>query len=102
MNYYPPPWWGYGPGPQPQNGSNKKDKKLTQRDIDRAVRMAIGHREHSKNQKRKRREEEGKKAAAARARFFSSLEWFIIGILMYPIVGPLYHVIVNHVEAWAK
>lgn len=82
MNYYPPPW-GYGPPP-------KKQKGLTQKDIDRAVNRALGHRDHDKNSKRKRKEEQAKKAAVSRQRFLISLEWFIVGILLQPIINPLY------------
>jgi len=92
MNYFPP-WWY----PPQQPGNHRNNGRVSQKEIERAVRRALQLKDHDKNNKRKRREEMMKKAAASRARFFTSLEWFIIGILAYPIVGPLYQWAIHRV-----
>lgn len=40
-----------------------------------------------------------KHAKQAGQRMMTSLEWFIIGIIMHPIVGPLYHLAIHRVES---
>lgn len=94
MNYFPP--WGWGPPPPQQNNRNGHGNQ--QKMIERAVRNALRLRDQPKNDKRKRKEEMSKKAARTRQEFFTSIEIFIIGILAYPIVGPLYNLLVHKLE----
>lgn len=91
MNYYPP-WWGM---PPPQNQSRQLSPRELDRIAQRAIKNAMRLRDQDKHSKRKRREEMAKKVAHKRQRFFSFIEIFIIGVLAHPIVGPLYHMIVD-------
>jgi hypothetical protein len=56
--------------------------------------------EHRKKEKAK--QDVIKKAEAARRRTLSLLEWYILGILSYPFVGPLYHIAINHMNTMVK
>lgn len=95
MNHYPPPFpWGYG-GPQ-DNGMSRKE---LDRIAKNAVRDALRLKGMDKQSKRKRKEESSKKAAVKRQRFFNFIEIFILGVLLHPIVGPLYHLVVNKLTA---
>lgn len=88
MNQYP--WWLF---PPPQNAPNPKGKNI-QKAIDRAVNQRLRELNRPKFEKRKRRDEMMKKAAQGRAKFFTNLELFILGIIAYPIVGPLYAMLI--------
>lgn len=90
MNMYPP-WWGF---PPPPNNGNGNDRGPSRKEIERAVRMAFQMRDGPKNAKRKRREELMKKAAQTRQKMVNSIEIFILGIIAYPIVGPLYNLLI--------
>ncbi len=81
-NIYPPPY-----------GFPDKD------DFERGMKIAMKLRDKEANKKLKVKELEEKKAAASRARTMTSLEWFIIGILMQPVVGPLYHLLLHKLQS---
>ena len=66
--------------------------------IERAMKLAIKLKERDANKKMKAKEAEEKKIAASKARMMTSLEWFIIGILMQPVVGPLYHLALHKLQ----
>jgi hypothetical protein len=77
-NIYPPP---YG--------------MPTQDDFERGMKIAMKLRDKEANKKAKAKELEEKKIVAAKQRMMTSLEWFIIGVLMQPVVGPLYHLMLH-------
>lgn len=58
--------------------------------------------ERAERMKQRKRDEDQKQAVAARARTLSALEWFILGIISYPFVGPLYQLALTHVQMVAK
>lgn len=49
--------------------------------------------------KERAKKAEADHARAASGRTMTALEWFIIGIVMHPIVGPLYTLAIQHTEA---
>ncbi len=67
----------------------------TEDDFERGMRIAMKLRDREAKKKARTKENEEKKAKEASSRMMSSLEWFIIGILMQPIVGPMYHLAVH-------
>ena len=73
--------------------------------------MQIAQRLAEKKEKKEKREKANKikaeedlkrRAAESKSRTLLGLEWFILGILSYPIVGPAYHILLNHVESLSK
>lgn len=48
--------------------------------------------------KERAKKEDERLAAIQRRRTMTALEWFIIGILLHPIVGPLYQAVIKSVE----
>jgi len=81
-NIYPPP---YG--------------MPTQDDFERGMKIAMKLRDKEANKKSKAKEAEEKKAKEAGQRMMTSLEWFIIGIIMQPVVGPLYHLCLHKLQS---
>lgn len=53
--------------------------------------------ERQDERKHKKQDDERKRSREARDRFFTKLEWFILGCLSFPIVGPLYHALIKSV-----
>lgn len=91
------PMWGYPP-PQNNRGQNPRD---IERAVQKAVRQAMQYRDHDKKDKRRRREEASKKSAAKRAKMFTYLELFILGVVLQPFVVLISHIIYNHFETIA-
>lgn len=92
---YPPPYWG----PPPANGGN-----LDHNTLEKGIRIAqkIAARDHREaerlaNRMKKDKEDERKRLQAARSSTFFAIEWFIIGVIAYPIVGPLYQLLIHRV-----
>ena len=56
--------------------------------------------ERQDNLKKKAMDDARKHAKEARSRLFTALEWFIIGVISYPIVGPLYNVVVKSAQTY--
>jgi hypothetical protein len=75
----------------------KKGMEMAQRIALREAR----EKERHEDRKRKHRDEERKQAAAARARTLTALEWYILGIVSFPFVGPLYNMAIQHVTQMA-
>ena len=92
MNQYP--WWGYPPMMPPQNG----ERPLTQRDIERGIRLAMKTRDYDKTIKAKKKEEREKKQAASRAKRFLAIEWFILGAVLQPFVYGLYKALEHYIN----
>jgi hypothetical protein len=80
--HYPPP----GIGPE---------------DVERIAKVAIRLKERDARKKMKMKETEEKKAKDASNRMMTSLEWFIIGIILQPVVGPMYNMLVHRVMTMA-
>lgn len=57
--------------------------------------------QREKDAKKKAEADEKKRAEESKSRTLLGLEWFILGILSYPIVGPLYHIAINHMEVFS-
>ena len=93
---YQYPFMGYPP-PHINHDDFERGMKIAERLANRRERDKERHEEI----KIKRRKEERKESAAARARTLTMLEWYIIGIVSYPLVGPLYNAAVAHVQAMA-
>jgi hypothetical protein len=101
MYGYPPPFWGY-----PQQSQNMN---MDQNALEKGMRIALKisqrearEKERLDNKKKRDRDEERKRVEAARQRSFTSLEWFIIGVIMYPIVGPLYNLAIHNLQNMVK
>lgn len=98
-NYPPPPWWGYG-GP-PQNNQNI-NRGPSRRDLDKiaknAVREALRLKDSDKNAKRKRKAEQAKQAGEKMKKFANFIYIFALGILLHPVVGPLYHKLIGYIQ----
>lgn len=91
MYQYPmPPWWGY-PTPQtpPSNDLLERGVKLAMRLAQREER----EKERKKEREKRERESFKKEAQQARYRFMTGLELFTLGVILYPVIAPLY----NHV-----
>lgn len=95
MNYPYPPWWGYGP-PQQQNNRPSMPRKELDRIAKNAVREALRLKDMDKNIKRKRKEEKKKAAAKVRGQVFTFLEIFILGLILHPVIGPLYNTLIDY------
>lgn len=52
--------------------------------------------------KERAKKNEADQARAASLRTMTALEWFIIGIVMHPVVGPIYNLAIQHMEALVK
>ena len=64
-------------------------------DFEKVAKTVIKLMEREKKQKLKAKDAEEKKAKASSAKMMSALEWFIIGVLMQPVVGPLGSLLVH-------
>lgn len=80
-HHYPPP---YGMSPE---------------DVERIAKVAIRLKERDARKKAKAKEVEERKAKESSGRMFSALEWFIVGVLLHPIVGPLYNLAIHKVTS---
>lgn len=96
---YPPPFWGYPP----------QQTQITQSDLEKGMMLAQRlasrrDREDERKEKLKKRqkEDERRQAESRRARTLTSLEWFIIGVVSYPFVGPLYNLALQHAQTMVK
>ena len=103
-NYPTPPFWGY---PPPMVG--QQQTPIEQAYIEKGMRLAekirnrdLREMERAKSLEKKFRDEEYKRVAATRARMLTSLEWFIIGVISYPFVGPMYQLALSHVQTVVK
>lgn len=95
----PPPFWGY---PQP-NMLPPPDSIEA-----RAYKIAakLRDKDHKKEEKKKEAEakkkaDDKKKAEDSRRRNLFGLEWYILGILSYPLVGPAYRIITHNLEVFS-
>lgn len=102
---YPPPY-GYAPPPQPYPPSFQPP---TPDDFQRGLKLALKLREREEKKEFKKKDMEAKKKAddkkandAASQRTLTSIEWFIIGIILSPFVGPLYTYALNHAQGLVK
>lgn len=93
--YTPPPYYGY---PQPQYPQTPPSPN----DIEKGMKIALKLRakEERKEEKKKadaekKKSDEKKKAEESKGRSLLSLEWFILGILAYPFVGPAYNYLIK-------
>ena len=66
--------------------------------FEKGMKIAMKLRDREAKQKERGKEREKKEAEAARLRRLTSLEWFILGIVSYPIVGPMYNVAIHHLQ----
>lgn len=71
-------------------------------DLERGMKIAMKLRAKEDRKEAKKKEDsdknksaEKKKAEEARHKNLSALEWFILGILAYPFVGPLYNYVTH-------
>lgn len=97
MYNYPPPYWM----PPPMNQGGTIDHNTIEKGIRIAQKIAsreLRESERLANRMKKAKDDERKEATAARARMLTSLEWFIIGCISYPIVGPLYQLAIRSVS----
>lgn len=99
--YYPPPM--YGP---PQYGPTSPVTP-TPSDLERGYKLALKIRSKEERKKEKEKEAEGKKKTDERKKIEDSkrrtlfgLEWYILGILSYPFIGPLYYIATNHLKVF--
>lgn len=100
-NIYPPPYPPpYGPPPY-----NPMQTPLSPSEFERGIRIAVKLKSKEENKikkkeeaEKKKKEEDKKKAEAARMRSLTGIEWFIIGLLMYPVVGPAYKLITHNLD----
>lgn len=93
--YQYPPNWGYPMIPPPNDDHFRKGLEF-------ATRLAL--REEREKQRRKDREKKErddwkKQARESRRSFLICLELYILGVISYPIVGPLYKLAVSHYGA---
>lgn len=98
--------YGYPPYPMmyPQQ-QPQLEREFIEKGIKIAERLQNRDRtmkERDERMKAKKRDEERQQAVAARARTLTAIEWFILGIVSYPFVGPLYQLALNHVLVMAK
>lgn len=93
MNYYP--MWGY---PPPNDDQFQRGMRLAMKIAQREAR----EKERQENRKKRDRDEERKRSAAGKAKFLSSLEWFIIGVISYPFVGPMYNIALHNLQTMVK
>lgn len=102
-NIYPPPYPPYGPPPfnnQPQ---------LTASEFERGIKIAMKLKSKEENKikrkeeaEKKKKEDDKKKMEAARMRSLTGIEWFIIGLLMYPVVGPAYKILTHNLDVFSS
>lgn len=101
-NIYPPPYGGYPPAyPPPANTPSAGDLEKGFR-----IAMKLRQKEERKEEKKKENEakkkaEDRKKAEESRSKNFFGLEWYILGILSYPIIGPLYKLATHNLEVFS-
>lgn len=92
---YPPPMWP--PGPQ----QNTIDQNTFEKGIQIALKIQqreAREKERLENRVKRAKDDDRKEAAAARSRALTSIEWFIIGVISYPIVGPLYNLAIHRLS----
>lgn len=94
----PPPFYGYQPpqyGPGPTAPPSPSD---LERGMKIAIRMRLKEerkKEKIEEAKNKQKADEKKKAEESKGRSLLSVEWFILGILAYPFVGPAYNYLIK-------
>jgi len=100
-NVFPPPFYGY-----PQNNITPP---LTASEFERGIKIAMKLKSKEENKikkkeeaEKKKKEEDKKRMEAARMRSLTGIEWFIIGLLMYPIVGPAYKLLTHNLEVFSS
>lgn len=95
----PPPMWPQNyPSPQYPAVPNPSD-------IERGFKIAVKLREKEEKKKAKAEEaknkvktDDKKKAEENKGKTLFGIEWYILGILSYPIVGPLYRLATHNLE----
>ena len=97
--YPPPPWMGY----PPPNVTAGADPSITQKHFERGMQVAqrlaqreAREKERADKNKKRRIDEDRRSAKESFNRTFLYIEWFIIGVLAQPLVGPLYQAAINH------
>lgn len=94
----------YGPWP-PVIGPPQDQQKYIEygmRQAEKLMQRERREKERQDNFKKKAIDDARKHAREARSRLFSSLEWFIIGVISYPIVGPLYNAAIHAAKAYGQ
>lgn len=98
---YPPPW-GYTP---PPNGGMGMDNSTLEKGMRIAMKISqreAREKERHENRKKRDKMDEQKQREAARSRTLTSLEWFIIGVVLQPFVGPLYNYLLHNAQTVVK
>lgn len=96
MYNQPYPYWM----PPPMNNGGNIDHNTIEKGIQIALKIASREAREAErigNRMKKQKDDEKKEAAASRARVLYSIEWFIIGIISYPVVGPLYQLMITRI-----
>lgn len=92
--YGPPPF--YPPPPYPQQGMTPEIEARAIKIAAKIVSKEAKKKEREKDTEAKKKAEEKKKIEDSKRRNFSAIEWFVLGLLSYPFVGPLY-TLVTHI-----
>lgn len=99
---YPYPW---GPPPMYPTPPQMPYGPPSPTDIERGMMIAMKLKNKADRKEEKKKEAEAKKKADDKkkaednkGKTLFGIEWYILGILSYPIVGPLYRLLTNNLE----
>lgn len=95
-NYYPPPMML-----PPQWGQHPDQQKYIEFGMKQAEKLMLREqreKERAEQKKRSLHDKERKDAEARRHRTLLSIEWYILGILCYPIWEPLYRAFTHYIQ----
>lgn len=101
----PPPQIVYPPNQQYPQGPVMP----TQNDLEKGFKLAVRMRmkeerkkEKAEEAKNKAKADDKKKAEESKGKTLMTLEWYILGIISYPIVGPLFRIATHNLEVFGK
>lgn len=93
--FNPYPFYGYQPPIYPPQQMPYGPPSPTDLERGMIIAMKLRRKDEKKEERKKeaeakKKEDEKKKVAESKGRSLLSVEWFILGILSYPFVGPAY------------
>lgn len=93
--YPPPPFYGYPPPVYPPQGITPDIEARAIKIAAKLVNKEQKKKDKEKDIEAKKKADEKKKIEDGKRRTLFGLEWYILGILSYPFVGPLYYYITH-------
>ncbi len=96
--FYPPPYGGY---PPPTITPNPDVEARAYKIALKLINKEAKKKEKEKEAEGKKKADEKKKIEDSKRRTLFGLEWYILGIISYPFVGPAYRIITNSFEVFS-